>query len=240
MGLVEELNGRMADEGDAILQNIHSVPWVSNVREKIKIDRVGRFGFLNLGTGSAVTGAPEMGSFPSPELSSEARDFNARLDAMIKGLLFTPEIAWGSDPGSQRSAESRDRLLLPLTMHISMEREHWTPGLNVLSEMMLQMIARSGQVGKEFGISDRHLGHRIHQIWHPLYPADRAKLVDEMVVRSQAYLASPELALEQFGDVEDIEGTIRQIKDFHEWRAGLGTPPSSGVDRPSRESQEVI
>ena len=234
LSLVEEYNGRMTNEGDLYIKAIHDPPWMANVRNKLKIETVGNQRFLNLGTGSAASGSPEIGNINMPNVGKSLSDYNDRLFGLIKQLSFTPEVAWGVDSGSQRSGESRDRLLLPLTQHIGMEREAWSPGLCVLDEMILRML---GQHGLE-KITEAHYNHRMSQIWHPMFPADRAKLIEEMTARMQASLVSPEHALRQFGDVEDIPAELDAIKKYREWSTELGKPDPSAVVRPSKDKLE--
>lgn len=231
IGLAEEYNGRMANEGDLFVRAVRAVPWMRNVREKLSLADIGGLQYLMLGSGTA-SGQPELKEQVSPSLGGNLTNYNERLERLMRILSFTPDVAWGEDQGSQRSGESRDRLLLPLSQHISMEREFWTPGLNVLGEMMLRM---AGAAGIE-KIGQRHYNHRMSQIWHPMYPADRAKLVDEMIARAQAFLVSPEHAIEMFGDVEDVKAEIALIKAFLDWKANIG--PAKAVSLNTGDGQD--
>jgi len=227
MNLLEEYNGRMANEGDLFIKAIHSMPWVRNVTDKLGTAVVAGQRYINLGKGRAGTGGePAMGQQEQPSVGGSLTNYNQRLDQKIKEHSFTPEIIWGSDSGSQRSGESRDRLLLPLTIHINHEREFSTQALNALDEMILRMMALNN-LG---GINDRHLHHRMAQIWHPMYPADRAKLIEEVERRLLNNSLSMEKALEMYGDVEDIDAEMALIEAWAKKKAAAIPQPVEKKD----------
>jgi len=222
LSLLEEYNGRMANEGDLFIKAIHSMPWIRNISAKLSVANIGGQRFIDLGKGRAGTGGePAMGQQEQPNVGGSLTNYNERLDNKIKELSFTPEIIWGSDSGSQRSGESRDRLLLPLTIHINHEREFSTQAFNALDEMILRMLAANNLAG----INDRHLNHRMAQIWHPMYPADRAKLIEEVERRLLVNSLSLEKALEMYGDVEDIDAEIALIEAWAKKKAAAIPQP---------------
>jgi hypothetical protein len=156
--------------------------------------------------------------------------------AMAQGLTNYPEYVWetllreanlseiffGKDEGSQRSALTLAFRMLPTTSHIRAERTLWEIGLNTLATMILLAIVRHPELRKAAlreGVdvpADFRRNFRIHQEWSSMVPRDREQMVNEIILRRQTDLISPQRAIEKFGDVDNVEDEIEQIKKWLE------------------------
>lgn len=61
-----------------------------------------------------------------------------------------------------------------------------------------------------------------------MIPRDREQQVNEIILRFQAGLISPERALQMFGDIEYIPEEIEQIREWLLFQSRLGTADVKG------------
>lgn len=220
LGLMEEINEASQTLGDMINNAVNELPYVHDAQGKLRtIDIAGRR-YINLGS-SQQFGTPKIERTEQPQALGElGPKYLSYLMATFKEIIMTPDVAWGMDPGSQRSGESRQLLFFPLEEHIKTERTFWGDGKNMMDEMIAQMLSMVPDGG--YGLGADHKLLVKHQTWHPLLPPDREKLVTEMQLRAQAGHVSQETALERLGDVEDVEEEIQRIDAFmkkkEEWK----------------------
>lgn len=228
-GIVKEINLRFADFGDAVnvdshvtvaMKNVQGTPRMVKITEDLEV--------LDLGAASGITGnepEPDIMEVRKGTASSPMREILTELYNQYRRDASHPAVADGEDEGSQRSAATLVARMWPLTSHINMERINWTGGLDWLSQMLL-MMAKAKKVGE---IDDSHLDMRIRQEWPSILPKDREQLANELVNRSSQNLGAPTHLLEMFGDVEDPEQELNDIKDFMQFKANLKRT-STGAD----------
>jgi len=204
IGLTREVNARMADMGDAVRLSIKRILKAKNLKgsHPVKKELAGGITYYDLGRAiSQGDPQPDLDVVESPQLPQTTKDFQNMLLEMGWMQMLTPSIVYGREEGSQRSGQTLYQRMWPLMAHVRTERTHWTTGLNLMSEMALKILA----LKKRAGIGPQHLNLRKRQLFAPMVPVDREKLVDEMIRRLQENAIGLPHALEAFGDVSDIE-----------------------------------
>jgi len=205
LGMVKELNLRLGDFGDAVNDDSHPITAVRNVSGSIQLKRISEWlEVVDLGTDPGLSSAerpPDMFQVGQARASASMKDLLTSIQNQYNRDSFVPPVAYGEDEGSQRSALTLATRFWPLTSHVGLERFFWTPGLNVLDRMALQMMA----LKKLGGITEEHTKLRIKQKWAPTLPRDREADVNEWTARASNDIASIEHLIELAGDVEDID-----------------------------------
>jgi len=228
IGILEEINEASQTLGDFISNSVNELPWVRDITGKASVMNFAGRQYLNLGV-SHQYGTPEMNRLTTSEqVATVGPKYLDFLMASFKEIVQTPEVAWGVDPGSQRSGESRQLLFFPLEEHIKQERIFWGDGKSAADEMLLRMLKQIGG----YKLTNEHIGLTKYQTWHPLMPPDREKLVTEYQLRAQAGLVGQETALQGLGDVEDVEQEMQRIDEFMQKRAAWQPVGLPGIDTP--------
>jgi hypothetical protein len=213
-GIIEEINLRTADYGDAVSADSHNHVVMSNVTGTPQIRKLdATLSAVDLGNSASITGGehePRMYELGEKSASGPMRELVEMLEQEYRRFAFLPPIADGEDEGSQRSGETLLIRMWPLISHTNSERLYWGNGLDWLTRMMLTILRRKG----EGSISDEHLKFRTRQEWAPILPKDRTNVVNEGVNRMSVNLGSPQHLLEMLGDVEDEELELEQIKEW--------------------------
>lgn len=220
-GIVKELNLRVADYGDAVNSDSHTVLGMRNVQGTPQLLQLARNLYvLNLQGLPAITGTtsdPDLFDFRKPSASDAMGKLYSMLYDQFRRDAYLPAIADGEDEGSQRSGLTLAMRMWPLVSHTNIERLFWTDGLNMLNRMILRML----YIKNECGIKDEHVSLCLRQQWYPPLPRDREQQVNEAVQRIGANLGSPEHLIEMLGDVEDPAEEIRNILKFLEQKAKI-------------------
>jgi hypothetical protein len=210
VGLVEELNAREADVGDAVHLGVHSLIAIWNTKGGHPAVKRLNNGMPWLDLGKAISqGDPQPGAerLDPPNLPVGTMDFNSSLKDQIKAAVITPPIAYGEEEGSQRSGETLFQRMWPMLSHMRSERTNWTTGLNKVCQFILTILASKSREA----VKPEHALLRMRQKWAPMVPVDRAKLVDEVVRRLESKGISYELAVELLGDAEDNTEEVNRI-----------------------------
>lgn len=217
-GIVEEINTREADKGDAASQDSH--------KKFVGIDIQGEIRSETLADGSRVyliKSVPQMGgNSPQADLKEMSSQHSSEPMRMLTKDLydhfrreaFIPAVADGEDEGSQRSALTLAMRMWPLTSHTNTERVYWADGLAILNHMILKMIM-IGEMIKDFPV--KPLKYRIEMKWAPILPIDRQAFIEELVSRAGTNLGSPQTLLANLDDVEDPEEELVEIKKYLTW-----------------------
>jgi len=110
---------------------------------------------------------------------------------------------------------------------VRQERTNWTTGLNQIAWLILRMAA------------DRKLDKRITraalknvkywQDWSPVMPRDHEQEVNEVIMRVNANLMSPQAGLAKLGDTQDIKTELNLIKA---WMKQVAKIESQGSQDP--------
>lgn len=226
-GLVMEFNARLADYGDAVRKTVHRVRYAINLTSTPVPRQIGEnIWVIDLGRESpAYKNPPNIKTEDPPDLAASLTSFSEKLWNQLMRESSLSNIAFGEDEGSQRSALTLAFRMWPTTAHARVERSHWTDGLNRIAYLILKIVAIC-QADKSLRGTLSYLPatvpldfsrrYRFAQDWAPQIPRDREQMVNEIVLRSQAGLLSPERAMEAFGDVQDIEQEKKFILDWME------------------------
>lgn len=221
-GLTRELNARVADMGDAIRTSVHRRRYVTDVVNSKPKNLGADTWAIDLGTTNLTTKVtPEVKSEDPPRLADSLVKFSE--EVIWQQILRTghlSNIAFGEDDVSQRSAVALAMRMFPSTAHSNIERSYWTEGLNLLSRMVLRILAAKKVELNGFVVPDDFEHHiNFAQDWLPQIPRDREQQVNEIILRFQAGLVSPETALQFFGDIEYIDEEIERIKRWMQFQS---------------------
>lgn len=222
-GLIKEYNARLADTGDAIRDTVHRKRYMRDVQGDAKPKQIDKNVWaINVGTTSTVTKAsPHVWTEDPPNLSSGLTNHPDTLwDQMLREGSMN-DVAFGEDEGSQRSGMTLLLRMWPTISHARAERTFWTEGLNHLDYIILRMMAVKASELKNLPTIPANFRKRIrlHQDWLPMVPRDRESMVNEVILRFQAGLLSPETAIKMIGDVEYIQEELKMIRDWMKFQA---------------------
>lgn len=226
-GLVKELNGQYAHNGDAVAKTVHRRNFGRNIVSQLQQKSLdGSETFIDLGQANPSTKLePEIYSEASPTIPMGMFDHTKSLWQEILRVSSLSDISFGEDEGSQRSALTLAFRMWPSTSFSRWQRSHWAEGLEVISRMILDMMIVKGIKINNKTI-DKDYSHRVDFLidWYPMIPRDREQQINEVVLLVQTGVMSPKRALETLGDVDDIPQEIQRIKDWMEYKAELAAP----------------
>lgn len=228
--LSEEVNARFADLGDIIGDSArNTIPAVSNSMQPAVL-RLG-YGVTLMDLGNTMPGqdAPKIHYPASVQANSASTQYASDLLSVARVEAYTPPICYGLDEGSQRSALTLALRMIPLVVHIRQERTLWTTGLSQIARQILTIAAEKGLIS--IGLKEIRK-YRIWQEWAPILPRGREQLVNEMIVRLNAGLISPDAALTRLADTHDMKSEMNLIREWLEYKATighLGGSPFSGT-----------
>lgn len=249
-GLVMEYNARMGDLGDATRKAVHRNRYVRNLAQNPqKIQLAEGVNAINLGVESPVAkNPPDVITEEPPDMGDYYLNFAEKLwkQTMREGNIG--DIAFGEDEGSQRSALTLAFRMYPSTSHARLERAFWGDGMNVIARYILKMlyIAQNDKDMKKALDSnleaipeDFERRYQYAADWLPMIPRDREAVVSELVLRKQAGLVSTRKALQDFGDVRNVDDELTEIQADKEFEASLGEKPGEGEGAPTQLSAPV-
>lgn len=220
-GIIQELNLRYGDYGDAVNEDAHTNIAIRNITGSVKYSELpSGLKVYDLGSKSALSGNegdPDM--YEVSEFAKASSSMESLVDSIWKVYrrdAFYPAVADGEDEGSQRSGLTLAIRFWPLTSHVNLERIFWTVGLDVLESMALKMLQKKDENGEKYGVTLEHTVMRSKQKWAPMLPRDREIDVQEWTNRAAQDIAPIETLLENAGDIEDIEEAKKQILAWKE------------------------
>lgn len=225
-GLMLEINRRLADVGDAIRNTVHRRRYVRNLGPGARrtVDLGQNTPAIDLGqTNPATKTEPHVFSEDPPRIDEGLLDFTEEsLWRMYLREAHLSNIAYGEDDVSQRSAVALTMRMFPSVAHSRQERSYWTEGLNLIAEMILKMLVVKKEIIDNFFVPPNFKRLLlITQDWLPQIPRDREQQINEILLRYQAGLLSPERALQMLGDVEYINEELELIKNHLTFQATL-------------------
>jgi hypothetical protein len=228
MAAQDEVNERVADLGDGVAEAIHQVPYVRNRPEGVKGLTLSRRKFNNLGMAAPNQPPPEVGVLPPPQVQAVFLTFLEALRGFARLQTNTPAVAEGVDEGSQRSALTLAFRMWPLTSIVRFYRAFMGIGLCSFAEKCLLV----AHVKAPTLVTAAMLNNPNKFVnWAPMIPRDREQLVNEMVLRKQARLASRRHAVTSFGDVLDVDEELAEIdKDVEAETASQGPQQEAPTD----------
>ena len=220
-GLIKEMNLRMADIGDAISEDAHSLTYIKNVKGSVQLKKVaGSLPVYDLGSRQSIgQGEPDpaMETLKKQSASATMIEWNERLIDAYRREVNHPAVADGEDEGSQRSSLTLTTRMWPLLSHVKLERQNFSDGFRSLLTIALKVMAIKGVNG----ITQEDLDINIFISWSPMIGKDREMLLQEIAIRREHDLGSQHHMLELLEDVRDIDDEITLINDELEQKAEL-------------------
>lgn len=234
-GIVEEMNKRVADYGDAVSDDSHRYYVIRNTSGRPDVYELAPgIRVVQLPPNPSITGKegdPDMNVLGNAQASTSMKELNEQLYLQFRRESFIPAVADGEDEGSQRSALTLAMRMWPLLSHTSMERIYWADALALLDNMLIKMARtiRKGDAEYQYPqLSEELESMRIERRWASFLPRDQEVFINEMVNRASANLGSIEHLLSMFDDIEDPKGEWadikQQLKDMAAIKAA-GNPP---------------
>ena len=211
IGVTRELNSRAADYGDTIADASKPVRYGKNLRgQEINVNDYRNGEIINLGDTFSDMPEPELDQLASPTLPSDASDYIDWLKNIGMLLSFTSPVIFGIDEGSQRSAETLSARALPSIVSVNDYREAMADGLNRVAQLVWRALRWSSEVEFSKPYDDLKRYKVIIQ-FAPILAKDRTSLVTEETTLVGAGVRSKKKAIENLGDVYNIEEEIKDI-----------------------------
>jgi len=162
------------------------------------------------------------------QTSSVNGDIHQKLPRQIMEMIqrdgATPNITWGEDEGSQRSAITLAFKMWPLTSHIRKERAMWAEGFRQLNDIIVRWLG----VLKTNNLPENAADYLSFTKWEPMTPRDRLDLVNEVVTLYSVHLLSQKRAVQLLNRGEDVAEELAEIKkDMEEAQKSLGNSQGS-------------
>jgi hypothetical protein len=212
IGIVEELNKRLADYGDAVSDDSHRYYVIKNSSGRPDVYEVAPgVRAIHLTANPQITGReldPDMTTLGEKSASESMQGLTEELYKNFRREAFIPAVADGEDEGSQRSAQTLAMRMWPLLSHTSMERIYWGDGLAMVDHMLLEM-----GLNRNVDLPETVRDMRIERRWAPMLPVDREVFINELVNRASVHLGSTEHLLSLLDDIEDPAGEWEAIKN---------------------------
>lgn len=224
--IVLEINRRVADVGDAVSEDSHSITGIIDAHGTPEMVEVAPgVNVLMIKSSPNISGAHQNAKIESVTKASASTTMTALTDELYKHFrreASIPAIADGEDEGSQRSALTLAMRMWPLLSHTRLQRMNWGDALSTFNTMLLQMGKHAGVVDvPEDFIRETTLESR----FYPPLPRDREVFIQELVARSGSNLGSIETLLGLLDDIDDPEEEknkiIQWLKDVAETQATL-------------------
>lgn len=239
IGLIQEVNTRSADMGDAIGESSHRKTWVKNYRGNgsLNLDDYDRGEVIDLGDTPPGMEESEMGVLDPPKYPDTTLEFLDWLESEVRQNTHTASVILGLDEGSQRSGETMAARALPTVGTVNDYRETWAEAFHLMALIALIYQSDNANVGK--GSSGPLKGWKLRTDWHPVLPRDKQQLVTDEIALYTAGLRSLRQSLHQLGDVRDIEVEANDIEQEAEKKAELESlaQPMMMGDRSSNNGQ---
>ena len=217
--LAKEVNARWADLGDIVADNARKMPFVWNTRNP-HIRRLSKtMPVADLGDEiPGMTNGPGVQFPTSTGTDTSSVTHASNLLSLARTTAYTPDVVYGLDEGSQRSALTLAVRMIPLIVHIRHERTNWTTGMNRVARQILKICAEQNIED----ITPQDLARvKIHQDWAPILPRDKEAELNDIILRVNSNLLPVETALEKFGDIQDVQTAMNLIKEWMKEKAEI-------------------
>lgn len=240
LGMMKELNARLADVGDAISENTHRV-WVGrNITRGINFKQLENGQrYIDIGSDNpASKNPPELTPQDPPKFSPEMTQFNNEVRSEMEREGQITPIAFGIDEGSQRSGETLDQRMWPTVTAARAQRDLWSTGISRLNSIALLMLSRlSVALPGPKVAPDFRKRFRLWTQWNPFLPKNQEQETNRIVALKTNGSMSTRRAVESQSDVEDIDTELTYIREDQ----AATTPKSTGVNQygvPSDDSAD--
>jgi len=219
--LIYEYNSRLADAGDYVRENSYGDYVLKNTVTAPKAITLPN-GKQGIDIGKAQMGSthdPELGKLQTSNVQGNIHlELPRQLMEAIQRDGAVPNIAWGQDEGSQRSAITLAFKMWPLTSHIRRERAMWTEGFKQVNSLVLKTLIDLGNTK----LTEDALNDLCFTKWEPMTPRDRLDLVNEIATLLPVKGISRKRAVQLLNRGEDITEEINEIKSDMEKENELG------------------
>lgn len=230
LGMMKELNARLADVGDAISENTHRV-WVGrNITRNINFKQLSNGQrYIDIGSDNPVSKhPPELTPQDPPKFSPEMTGFNNEVRSEMEREGQITPIAFGIDEGSQRSGETLDQRMWPTVSSARSQRDFWTVGINQVNTYALLMLSRLNVALPGPKVApDFRKRFRLWTQWNPFLPKNVEQETNRIVALKSNGSMSTRRAVESQSDVEDVDTELAYIREDE----AAKTPQPSGVNQ---------
>ncbi len=215
-----EQNNLVAHLIDGVADAMHQQPWVAGRPSGAKGLHRRVTEWLNLGMGQFGQSHPSVGRLPGARIEQSVVDFVMKqFTSLTRELGLLPDIAYGRNEASVRSALTLAMLFWPATSVAQRYRLHASTGARWLHYKMACMALTKGVKIYDVVMTREiceaiFLGHKV--TWPPMLPQDRAELMSEITNRISAKLISPETAIERLDGPDAVADEIQKIDAYRQ------------------------
>jgi hypothetical protein len=225
MGIQDELNKTLGDQGDALGRATHVNFGISDYTGEQSSEDVIRIpisGAFNMGRTKPGSTPAKVHDFPAAKIPPETPAFTDR-------ILQISEVASGLTPAARGGTDGNSALamalqMLPTTNMVDSTRSFWqwaitgANGINKALMSIWHVKAKSGIV-PPVSVPMFNLSQDLE--WNPVIPRDRIEVIDEVVRLATANAVSPREWLKRLGDIENLDEEYDDLLEYLAWRAKM-------------------
>ena len=193
LALQDELNRKMADNGDIISYAAHPIIQVRKYFGKVEALPVGPDAIWDMGR----EGEAEYLKGGAPPVDIEK--YIDRVLTIFQDLSYMPAAAFGRSETAQASALALAMEMIPVTQRVGWKRLHWKQGMVTYVHMAARLAEKHGAL--PFSRKDL-LRYEVIPTFAPVLPKDRSSVVLENVSLVSGGLRTIERALEDLGETD--------------------------------------
>jgi len=210
-GLQDEFNGRLADQGDAVVASSHMHPWGRNLSRKRTP------GPLSLPSGNQIFdagdtqvggGDPLIDNLIGPSLTDAVANFSDQVEQLLWDQGSVAPVVRGLDEGSQRSGVTLTARALPTIAITDDYRDAWRTGIALMVELAM-IISFTEEIN---GITHLDFGHDISIEFAPRLPKDITQINETIQIQRAAGVMSRKRALQLSPDVRDVDAELANLE----------------------------
>lgn len=220
MMAVDELNRKLADEGDVINNHAHPTVLLSRYFGSIADLPVGPDVIWDMGR----EGEAKLLEWSGP--SPRTHEYLELISSLIQDMASLPPAAFGRAAQSQLSGVAAQMAMLPIVERAGAKRVIWTRAFKHLGRVVAAMLrAHPGANGDvDPALFEDHV---LQTQWSPVLPKDQAENVDQTIALYTAGLLTTKDALVRL-DEDDVEVKTEAIMKEREEMAAKGLLPTGG------------
>lgn len=235
-GLQDELNRKMADEGDIINLYAHPITILRKYYGNAKELPVGPDVIWDMGREGEASLLTWTGTPPS------AHEYTETVREILLETTAMSSVAYGRHKGSQQSAIALAIEMMPITERVRAKRMIWDSKLRgLLSKTIKMQFIKDGQRDIPFPY-DEYEKHFVKPIWASILPRDRLGQVQENIALAAGNLRSIRRALEDLGEEDSSREREEIFKDKEELAKFnvKAVPPSGSSSMPEGPDKATL
>jgi len=246
VGILKEYNARLSDQGLAIKKNTGRKKYVKNINSApTKRSLPDNDSAVDLGMGAPGLPEPTIEWEEPIEFREGFTQFTEQLEKLLWREAHLSELGYGENEGSQRSAIALASQMWPSTAHARQERTFWNDGKIHILKIILAILVAHPELQKKLYqkvliTADYPAQIDVYLDWMPQVPRDRESQLNELILRLQANAIPLELALEEFGDIQDVDWAIEQIHQEMVFKSDLGQKPEPSMDQAPTQTEQPV